>query len=842
MNIALFIKNSFILVEKYFFSKKYSSYIFKYGDFCIIVDECFDIEEDPKNIFDYSKYCEMQNKYMLSSKCLLRFNYDGDEISLINQIISLMQNPEEKPNDFTDEGGNFSNIHIDNTPTESSFEDIFINAYGNETLECLRKEVSISYEGDRNYFIDYVIETKSGNFAFEENGVNYHHPLIVGKEKYKKLLNKQNTIMLLGYKVYRFSSENLTFKDKVVEELKTFLPDKTEFIPKIIFKNNRGIELYRHQTDILNQLDSDRLNGKTTSLIVIPTAAGKSEICITDLEKESIRQSVKKVLIMVPSSRIKEDWLARIKAIKKYYKVIDVMFYNSAFIRRNELSQDYYDYIIFDEAHHAQAANCKATIQYFTPKYLIGLTATDQRLDNKKLEEIFGNYEVKLTLREAIEKDIVTNIRAYRLESNINLKEVRYNGKDYNASDLERTLIIDSRNKLIAEILEKYFSPKDNFYKQGIIFCVNKEHTKKIANMLQAKGLKAEAVYGGNPKNEKIFEQYKNKEIQFLCSCQLISEGWDSPQTEVVVMARPTLSKVLYLQQIGRGLRKYPNKECLYLIDVVDNYSSKLVPWNFNSLFHISTYSPFMGVKNNNFDYLSILGLSEHEIAMKEIDVFTFEEKYKDYLSLEQAARELFIGTQTLNGWNKKNKYASLELPIGAKLVPYFSYDDIEKIRTDKKLKKHTDETIFDDFSDFIDENTLTFSFKLVFLIYCILLADKEGNINLTELTKHYSHFYLSRLDKGLPVDKSNCIYNREKLNDEAFVKKSILDNPFEKFERKRFFYHSKDLNLISFNYVLWTKMNDKIKKDIVDKELNFLKEYYAKYGGYDDEYQFKIL
>ncbi len=286
MNIALFIKNSFILVEKYFFNKKYSSYIFKYGDFYIIVDECFDIEKDSKNIFDYSKYCEMQNKYMLSSKCLLRFNYDDDEISLINQIISLIKHPEEKPNDFVDEGGNFSNIHIDNTPTESSFEDIFINAYGNETLECLRKEVSISYEGDKNYFIDYVIETKSGNFAFEENGVNYHHPLIVGKEKYKNLLNKQNAIMLLGYKVYRFSSENLTFKDKVVEELRTFLPDKTEFIPKIIFKNNRGIELYRHQTDILNQLDNDRLNGKTTSLIVIPTAAGKSEICITDLEKE----------------------------------------------------------------------------------------------------------------------------------------------------------------------------------------------------------------------------------------------------------------------------------------------------------------------------------------------------------------------------------------------------------------------------------------------------------------------------------------------------------------------------------------------------------------------------
>ncbi len=842
MNLKLFEHNGFALIEKYSFNEKYSSYVFSVEDFVVIIDNCFDAENEKHNFFNYSKYCEMQNKYMLSSRCLLRFNLSGNTSKLIEEIIDLIKNHSIKDNDYLDDGGSFSDAHIDNTPLESSFEEIFANAYGNEALECLRKEVSISYGGNKNYFIDYVIETKSGNFAFEENGVNYHHPLIVGKKRYKELLDKQNTIMLLGYKIYRFSTENLHFKDKVVEELKSFLPDKKEFIPIIIFKNSRGMELYSHQTDILKQLDIDRLSGKTTSLVVIPTAAGKSEICITDLEKEYIKMEVKRVLIMVPSLKIKEDWLERIKVIKKYYEVIDVMFYNNVFIHRNELSQDYYDYIVFDEAHHAQASNCKATIQYFTPKYLIGLTATDERLDNQKLEEIFGNYEVKLTLKEAIDKDVITNIRAYRLESNINLKEVRYNGKDYNYSDLERTLVIDSRNELIADLLNKYFQPKQNFYKQGIIFCVNTAHTKKVAKLLKDKGLTAEAVYGGNSKNDKVFEQYKNKEVQFLCSCQLISEGWDSPQTEVVVMARPTLSKVLYLQQIGRGLRKYPGKECLYLIDVVDNYSSKLIPWNFNSLFHISTYSPFMGVKNNDQDYLTIFGLSEHEIAMKEIDIFSFEEKYKDYLSLEQAARELFVGTQTLNTWNKNKKYASLYLPIGSKVVPYFSANDISNIRSDKNLSIHTDETILNDFIDFINENTLTFSFKLVFLIYSLLLADKEGNINLDMLSKKYADFYLSRLNKGLPVDKKNCIYNKDNLLNESFIKKSLLDNPFEKFERKRFFYHSKDLNIVSFNFALWTKMNDSIKKDIMDKEMKFLKEYYSKYGGYDNGYQFKIL
>ena len=304
-------------------------------------------------------------------------------------------------------------------------------------------------------------------------------------------------------------------------------------------------------------------------------------------------------------------------------------------------------------------------------------------------------------------------------------------------------------------------------------------------------------------------------------------------------MARPTLSKVLYLQQIGRGLRKYPNKECLYLIDVVDNYSSKLTPWSFNSLFHIAQYSPFMGVINNNIDYLTILGLSEHEMAMKEIDIFTFEEKYKDYLSLEQAARELYIGTNTLNKWNKDKLYASLYLPIGSKEMPYFSLEDIKTIREDRHLKEHTDETILDDFIEFTDDKTFTFSFKLVFLINCFKCADKEGNINLDDLLNEYKRFYISRIEKGLPVDKKNCIYTLEYLNDYEKIKKNMLDNPFEKFERKRFFYYSKDLNIISFNSLLWSKLNEQIKNDIIEKEHRFLKEYYEKIGGYDNEYKF---
>ncbi len=818
----------FILIETYYYDEKHSSLVFVSGDICLIVDD--DICKNYDNIiFDYSKYCEMQNKYMSLYKNVLRFNYKGQEtFEKINEW--LYKSPDGIEVD--DDGGVFDVVHTDNTPLEQSFEDLFIDAYGEDALQYLKKEYSVSLENGRNAFVDYVIETKHGNYAIEENGVTYHHPQIIGDEKYERQLEKQNTLVLYDFKVFRFSTSNMTFKDQIIDNIKEYLGNSEEFINSAVLMEERKFKLYEHQEKILEDINEARIEGINTSLIVCPMGSGKSQIVLEDLKSLQKIGAVKNVLIMVPSIPIKEDWEKRTAGLSNKLN-IEVKFYNRVFLERNKIAKDYYDYIVFDEAHHAQAANCKKTLQYFTPKYLIGLTATPERLDNQKLEEIFGQYESKLSFQEAIEKGVISNIRCYRLISNIDLSNVRYNGKDYNYGDLEKTLIVDSRNELIVQTIKKYFAPRKDFYKQGIIFCVNVNHCKKLEKMMNDAGLSAKAVYGGNKNNDKIMELYRDKKIQFLISCQVISEGWDSPQTEVVVMARPTLSKVLYLQQIGRGVRNYEGKECLYVIDVVDNYVGKLSPWNFNSLFHIENYSDFAGVINNNTDYLSILGLSENEISMQEVDVLTFEEKYKDYLSLEQAARDLFIGTTTLSKWVKKNpELSSLYLPIGSKNMPYFSVSDIENIREIKNLSVHTDETILQDFIDFIDENTLTYSFKLNFMLCMFALADTEGEVNIDSLIDRYSSFYLDRLDRNLPVDRKGCVFDYDYLNDKIKMKHSILANPFEKFERKRFVYYSSDLNLLSFNPTLWNQLTDEIKNDVVEKETKFLENYYKDLGG----------
>ena len=820
------INRGYKLIDEIKYNTKYLSEIYELDDNIIIIDYNFDKENSVEYIFSYGNYCEVQNNYMLSYNRVLRFNYIDLE-SFITDFNLFNDDTFLNINNYSNQNRN--EYYGDNTFAEKSFEDIFVEAFGNDSYNYLHKEYPITDIYGNNYYIDYVVETNGGTLGFEANGVNYHHPLLIGKERYKTQLLKQNTMMYLGLKLYRYSSENILFKDKIIDNLR-LIEKNNHFLVKPVLTDNRSIKLYDHQEEVLSKLDVDRSSNINTQLIVLPTGSGKSQIILEDLKKNYIKDNIKHILILCPTIRIINDWKDRVNVLNDY--TIDIVSYNKAYKDHLKYDRNYYDYIVFDEAHHALSNNNKMLLSYYTPKYLIGLTATDYRGDLQKLETIFGTYEVNLSIEEAINNNIISNIRCFRIKSNIDLSNIRFNGKDYNYSELEKSVIVDSRNLLIVNTILKYFSPQIDYFKQGIIFCVNKEHTIKLAKLLNENDIKAAAVYGGNKSNDIIFSNYTNKNIQFLCTCQLISEGWDSPQTEVVVMARPTLSKTLYVQQIGRGTRKYKGKECLYVIDIVDNYESKLVPWSFNALFKLSNYKPFMDVKGLPplREDINILGLNEYEMKMEEVDIFTFEEKLKDYYSLEETARELYVGTNTLKKWYLKDNFASLTLTIGNRKVPYFNNDDIDKIRIVKNLKIHNDSTILEDFIDFIDENTLTFSFKLVFLLSCFKVVDNNGEIDLDLLLEEYRDYYISRYNNNLKIEKDSCVLTIDYLNDKVKMKRSMLDNPFEKFERKRFLYLSKDLNRICFNPILWSKLNDNIIVEIIDKENEFLKKYYDKF------------
>lgn len=544
-----------------------------------------------------------------------------------------------------------------------------------------------------------------------------------------------------------------------------------------------------------------------------------------------------KGLILVPGINILADWIQRIhNSLPELEDKIDIRTYAYMARHYTELSSDYYNYLVVDEAHHAVAPILKRVIQYYNTDFTIGLTATDQRPDKKKLETVFGTYSTSLSLKEAMEKGIVAKANVYRIETNIDLSKVRFNGKDYVNADLEKRIRVTSRNELIVDVLKEYFTTGEASLRQGVIFCVNVSHANEMARLLNKAGIVASSYTGQTKNPTSIMEDFKNKKIRFLCTCNMISEGWDYPELGILVMARPTLSKVLYLQQIGRGLRKTDIKKNVIVIDVVDEYGAMIKACNMHTIFANPYYVPFGDITKMDYapgDMLVVDGIEERIERITEVDINTFEDKYGDYLSQEQLAREYFVNTGTVTSWIKKGKIKpSVEYKFGNKSLYLFSPDDVEKYRNELGIKEHNNNTIKQDFFEFLEERDYSLSYKMPFLLAFIKNVNTIGDAKIDDVLNDYIAFYQDRIDRGLQVDRSTCPYNETMLQDRKAIYRNMLTNPFEKFERKRFLYYSKDLSIIAMNHALYSKMNkedwDRVKSQMQED----LQHYYSDMGG----------
>ena len=798
----------------------------------VIIDEniCTHNPEEP--VFSYMLITDKQNDYMHRFKRVFRFlGYVQAEVDKY-----LSKDEITMPVDYMITVGDRGE-QADVSPLELHFEQSFSNAYGINALKYLSREYGICDESGKNYFLDYLVRTRNGKYAVEENGVTYHHPQIIGEEKYKNQLRKQNTCALWGIKLFRFSTEDCAFENRIEDDIKQYFgKDTSEFVDDGL-KIDRKVELYEHQTVSLQEIQNRREAGIKAFLIVLPTAAGKSKIVEEDLREFAKSKQDFKGLILVPGTNILADWQDRIRAsLPELKDKIDIKTY--AYMARHyaDVQPDYYNYLVVDEAHHAVAPVLKRVIQYFDTDFTIGLTATDQRPDKKKLETVFGTYSTSLSLQEAMEKEVVAKANVYRIETNIDLSQVRFNGKDYVNADLEKRIRVTSRNELIVNVLEEYFTLGEAALRQGVIFCVNVNHANEMAKLLNNAGISA-ASYTRQTKNPAaLMADFKQKKIRFLCACNMISEGWDYPELGILVMARPTLSKVLYLQQIGRGLRKTDVKKNVIVIDVVDEYGAMVKACNMHSIFSNPFYVPFGDITKTDYqpgDMVIIDGIEERIERITEVDINSFEDKYGSYLSQEQVAREYFVSTGTVSSWIKKRKITpTVEYKFGSKSLYLFSPDDVEKYRKELDIKEHNDNTIKDDFFDFLEERDYSLSYKMPFMLAVVKHIDSIGDAKIDDVLDDYIAFYQDRINRGLQVDRSTCPYNEEMLKDRKAICRNMLTNPFEKFERKRFLYYSKDLSVISMNHALYSQMEsedwDRVRRQLQED----LKNYYSEMGG----------
>ena len=227
--------------------------------------------------------------------------------------------------------------------------------------------------------------------------------------------------------------------------------------------------------------------------------------------------------------------------------------------RLDKFKPDDFDLIIIDEAHHAAAKSYKKILEYFRPRLILGFTATPNRGDKVRLDDVFQKIIFQKDLKWAIKNKYLTDIYCMRVNIGYDISGVAKRMGDFAPSELEEALDTDVLNKAIAEAYNKYAKG------QTLIFATSVKHCEDIAKEIPG----AVAVTAETKNREELIKKFTNREIPVLVNCMIFTEGTDMPLVETVMIARPTQNSSLYTQMVGRGLRLYPGKEKLVLIDLV---------------------------------------------------------------------------------------------------------------------------------------------------------------------------------------------------------------------------------------------------------------------------------
>lgn len=608
------------------------------------------------------------------------------------------------------------------------------------------------------------------------------------------------------------------------------------------------IELRDYQQEATENLQKMREDGKTIALLYHATGVGKTITAATDAKAVGGR-TLFLVNALKLASQAKETF-AKVwseATLGEYTGSQKDMTQTVIFATVQSISKDLekfsptdFDYLIVDECHHAAANTYQKIFTYFHPKFILGLTATPERSDGEDMLELFQNVAHKMDLKTAVERGVLVPIRCIRVKTNIDLTDVRINGIKYNSQDLESKLFIPERNQLIVDTYLKYVNGK-----KTVIFCASVDHAAEIAKLLRDNGVKAEAVSGRDcvEVREKILKDYETGSTNVLCACDLLNEGWDSPHTTVLFMARPTMSKTIYLQQLGRGTRRCPGKEDLLVVDFVDNANMFNMPYSLHRVLDIAKYQPmayvlapenkrkldqdmlFQGEKPEAWLDVPI-DVSDYEI----IDLFNWQNSVKDMISQIEFVRMVDVQSETVERYIKDGKVKpDLSIPFGDKrMFHYFREESIRNIAKQYGWDLITPQNMADKFMKFIETMDMSYSYKPVLLKAIYEYMDTSGRVALPDVVDYFIDFYEDRRAHGMIAEKSTSIYQKGGYTRKD-VEKNILSNPFKRFEDMRFLMRCKDVETIEVNPIIFRKLTREDWLHIVNVCDKSLEKYYLR-------------
>lgn len=338
------------------------------------------------------------------------------------------------------------------------------------------------------------------------------------------------------------------------------------------------------QRKALRELRRYRDTGVKKALIISATGSGKTYLAAFDARNFG----AKRLLYIVHRESIlrdaKESFMKVFGAERTYgfytgnesSQEADFIFATSNMLARHleEFDKNEFDYIIYDEVHHVVAETGKKIFDYFEPEFILGLTATPERMDNKNVFELFDqNVPFELRLRDAINNALVVPFHYYGIRDQL----VDYSSKDKMV--IAKAIAEQNNIEFIKDQIEKHRKPGEKL--KCIAFCTNIQSCKLMAEELYEEGYHTISLTGVNDTGVRIkaFKdlQDDNNLLEIICTVDILNEGVDIPQVNMVLFLRPTESQTIFIQQLGRGLRKYPGKEYVTVLDFIGNNYDRAV-------------------------------------------------------------------------------------------------------------------------------------------------------------------------------------------------------------------------------------------------------------------------
>lgn len=347
------------------------------------------------------------------------------------------------------------------------------------------------------------------------------------------------------------------------------------------------------QERVLEALDAARTDGSHRNLVVAATGTGKTVMAAFDYARFR-RQNPdhSRLLFVVHRKEILRQARDCFRAVLRDYNFGEMLVdgqqperWQAVFASVQSLARQapwetlgtgHFDFVIVDEAHHGTANSYRALLEHLEPRVLLGLSATPERMDGSSILPDFNNrFAAEIRLPEALEEKLLCPFHYFGVTDPVSTADERFwkNGR-YDTTELEKVYTGDDIRALgrldaIVGALHRYHPDQGSL--RAIGFCAGVKHATFMAEKFRANGYRAETLLGDTPGEvrEERVRDFRNGRLQFLFAVDVLSEGFDLPEINLVMFLRPTESLTVFLQQLGRGLRLSPEKECLTVLDFV---------------------------------------------------------------------------------------------------------------------------------------------------------------------------------------------------------------------------------------------------------------------------------